>query len=204
MYFPTIVSFYTKETLYQLDVQNLIASCEKFNIEAVIQGIAPHSSWELNCAYKPYFIYEKLRELQRPLLWVDADAVFEQKPAILDVFSADLAVHIEASLSPDHRSKVRSGTVFINYTDKGVELVRQWAEECNKILTAGGEFLDQVALRNVVLANKNYADIRSLPLSYVKIFDHPRDLAEVQNPVIVHYQASRRLKQTVSSPFPCI
>jgi hypothetical protein len=195
---PLVISFYTKNTLYQLDIQNFLASCEQWGIEAHIEGIAPQASWELNCAYKPYFIYEKLREFQRPLLWVDADAVFHQKLEPCDLFSADLAVYIDPDLPPDHLSKVRSGTLFVNSTPQGIELVRRWAEECHQLMRSQKLFWDQVALRNVVLESKNFADIRPLPLAYVKIFDHPKDSAEVPSPIIVHYQASRRLKKTVT------
>jgi hypothetical protein len=198
--FPTVISFYTTETLYQLEVQNLIASCQAFDLETSIEGMPSFGSWELNCAYKPFFIFQKLKSLQRPLLWVDADGVFVQKPSWLSCFSCDLATRIEAELPSDHASKVISSTIYVNYTDKSAHLLRLWADECQRQLLNSGrteEFWDQVALRNVLLANESKAKIASLPLTYVKIFDHPHDQHQAPEPVIMHYQASRRLKKTI-------
>lgn len=115
--FPVIVSFFTKNTPYQDEVKNLIASCEKFGLETSIDGVDSFGSWELNCSYKPFFLYQKLQELKRKVLWVDADAVFVRKPTPLDIFSADLSVRINPELPDQHPSKVMSGTVFANYTD---------------------------------------------------------------------------------------
>ncbi|MBS0616168.1 MAG: hypothetical protein JSR58_06420 [Verrucomicrobia bacterium] len=197
MHFPLVVSFYTRGTLYQLEVQNLIDSCKKFNIEYDIEGIDSFGTWELNCAYKPYFLFSKLQKYRRPLLWVDADAIFVQKPQILDVFQGDLSAYMAPELTDDHRSKVRSGTVYVNATDKGAGLVRAWALECQKEMTNPErtvEFWDQMALARIIAREKGSADIRCLPLEYVKIFDHPEDARKVLNPVIAHHQASRRSK----------
>jgi hypothetical protein len=191
--FPLVISFYTKDTPYQLNAHHLSASCEKFGLKSHIEGIDSHGSWELNCAYKPFFIAQKLQQFQRPVLWVDADAVFVRKPKPLKVFENDFAVYSEADLAPDHPSKIRSGTIFINYTEKGMGVLKNWAQECQRLLVdphRTEEFWDQIALRNVYLAEKN---LDHLPLSYIKILGHPVD-AKCPNPVIIHCQASRHTK----------
>jgi len=201
--FPLIVSYYTKKTIYQLEVQNLIASCEKWNLPIEVEGIESFGSWELNCGYKPFFLYRKLQELKKPLLWVDADAVVLKQPEVLEAFSADLAVRINEGLSPDHPSKVISSTIFVNYTREGGELLRRWAEESNRQLGEAGrkeEFWDQIALRNVIFNQSHKAKVVSMPLEYTKISDHPFDSQAVKEPIIEHYQASRRFKNSINSP----
>jgi len=198
--FPVIISFYSSETPYQVEVQNLIASCKKFGLKTSIEGVPSFGSWELNCAYKPFFILKKLEELKTPVLWVDADGVFVQAPKREKVFTSDLSVRYERTLPDDHPSKVISSTVFVNCTEKGEDLVKFWAKECEKSLlnsNRSGEFWDQVALRDAILANPMKASVEILPLSYAKIFDHQGDLKDVVNPVIEHYQASRRYKQII-------
>lgn len=197
--FPTIISFYTQDTLYEDEVQNLIASCEKFQLETAIEGVPSFGSWELNCAYKPFFIMKKMQELQTPLLWVDADAVFLKEPEILEEFQSDFSVRINTELEEDHPSRVASGTVYINYTEPGIEIVLKWAEECRRQLTdpqRTEEFWDQIALRNVLSVSKGV--ISSLPIPYIKIFDHPKQCFLEPDPVIMHYQASRKFKNQTS------
>ncbi|HEY5235268.1 MAG TPA: hypothetical protein VIJ14_03735, partial [Rhabdochlamydiaceae bacterium] len=186
--------FYTKNTPYQLDAHHLIASCDKFGVEHHIEGIDSYGSWELNCAYKPFFISEKLRQFERPVLWVDVDAVFAQKPKILKVFEKDFAVYSQADLNPDHPSKIRSGTIYVNYTERGNNVLKSWAQECQRLLVdpkRTEEFWDQIALRNVYLGEKN---LGRLPLSYIKILGHPVDV-KCPKPVIIHCQASRHAKK---------
>ncbi|MFI5333752.1 MAG: putative nucleotide-diphospho-sugar transferase [Chlamydiales bacterium] len=201
MKFPVVVSFYTKNTPYEQEVQALIASCKRFDLSFSIDGIDSFGSWELNCAFKPFFLYQKLQELNTPLLWVDADAVFVAKPAALQEFSGDLAVRLNEELADDHPSKVMSGTVYVNNTSRSQELLRRWAQECVKELMREGrteEFWEQTALRDILLAKDLKIDLRSLPLSYVKIPGHPLDEKNILSPIIEHHQASRRFKKIVN------
>ncbi len=192
--FPLVISFYTKNTPYQLDAHHLMASCDKFGIEHHIEGIDSYGSWELNCSYKPFFIAEKLRQFERPVLWVDVDAVFAQKPKPLKVFEKDFAVYFQPDLKNDHPSKIRSGTIFVNHTERGNQILKSWAQECQRLLVDPErieEFWDQIALRNVYLSQKN---LGRLPLSYIKILGHPIDV-KCPKPVIIHCQASRHSKK---------
>jgi len=168
-------------------------------VEYEIVGVPSQGSWELNCAYKPFFLMEMLKRLQKPLLWVDADAVFVRTPRWVGIFEADIAVRINASLSDDHDSKVASGTIFVNHTEGARKVLGAWQRETSRLLCDPErkvEFWDQISLRNVLLKEKE-AKIAPLPLEYIKIFDHPLDAQEIPDPVIVHYQASRRLKKLV-------
>lgn len=196
MEFPVIISFYTVNTLYEKEVQNLITSCEKFGLKSSVEGIESLGKWELNCAYKPFFILKKMEELRRPILWVDADGVFVRKPSWQTAFEADLAVRLDRSLPDTHPSKVISSTIFISDSEQAKRLIKEWIKECYEQLLdpkRKEEFWDQIALRDAIL--KSSASVAPMPLEYAKIFDHPGDLLTVTEPVIEHFQASRRLKK---------
>ncbi|MBS0652912.1 MAG: hypothetical protein JSR39_05205 [Verrucomicrobia bacterium] len=200
MPFPIVISFYTKDTFYQLEVQNLIASCEKFGITSHIEPIASFGSWEVNCAYKPFFIHRKLQELKQPVLWVDADAVFKKKPEELPVFAKDFAVRINSDIPIDHPSRIISGTIYANYTPGADALLRLWAKLCQEEINRLGrkeEFWDQISLRDALYSKDNPAEFDTMPLTYTKIADHRGDLLLTEDPVIEHYQASRRYKKFI-------
>jgi len=114
--FPIVISFYTKKTFYQFEIQNLIESCVKFDLEYSIEGVDSFGSWELNCAYKPFFILQKIKQLQQHVLWVDADGMFIRQPALIPAFSADFATRIHEHCQNDDHSKVISSTVFANHS----------------------------------------------------------------------------------------
>jgi hypothetical protein len=198
--FPIVISFYTKETFYQIEVQNLIWSCEQFGITYQIESISSFGSWEINCAYKPFFIHRKLQELKQPVLWIDADGVFKKKPEQLSTFRKDFAVRINSHIPIDHPSHVMSGTVYANYTPGADALLRLWAEYSQKEMIRSNrkeEFWDQIALRDALYSKENPAIFESLPFSYTSIVDHAGDLEMIKEPIIEHHQASRRYKKLV-------
>ena len=198
MEFPVIISFYTKKTPYEREIERLIASCNHFELSHSIEGIESLGSWELNCACKPFFILKKLDELQKPILWVDADRVFVEKPTWQKAFDAELAVRINEELEEEHPSKVISSTIFVRPSEKGKFLIKDWIKHCALTLLdkeRKEEFWDQIALRDVLLKNRD--SVKSMPVEYSKIFDHPGDCQRVHKPVIEHFQASRRFKKLV-------
>lgn len=199
--FPLVVSYYTKNTLYEIEAHNLIASCQKFGLPHLIEGIDSFGSWEINCAFKPFFIMKKVVELQQPILWVDADGMFCGSPSWIPEFDGDFAVRFSPEASETHPSKVISNTVFSAYTPAALALLAEWAEECKRQLLQPGrdrEFWDQIALRDVLAHWKDKAVVHSMPIAYSKIFDKKSDIDAAPTSIIEHYQASRRYKHLVN------
>ncbi|MCI0382024.1 MAG: hypothetical protein L0207_03105 [Chlamydiae bacterium] len=198
--FPLVVSFYTVNSIYEVEVQNLIASCDHFSIDYLIEPITSFGSWELNCAYKPFFIYEKLRVCKKSLLWIDADGKFLQKPSFISAFKGDFAVRINKDLPLTHPSRIISSTIFVQYNANGLQIVKRWIEKTTKQILDPNrkeEFWDQISLNEALQSIDFPAKINGIPLPYAKIFDHPIDCKLVQNPIIEHYQASRRIKRSI-------
>lgn len=189
---PIVVSYYTKNTPYEEEVQGLIESCHTFGIEYCIEGIEDRGNWEENCAIKPYFIKEKLLELKRPLLWVDADAVFLQKMQFEEFMFFDLSIFKEEKKDP--RFCVRSGTVYINATEKGIQAAESWcnfSEKVQKLDQKTQSFQDQVSLYFTFLSTPS-SSFANLPLAYCSIFDEKKEELPSDQVVIEHRQASRR------------
>ena len=196
MRFPVIISFYTRNTPYEEEVKNLIESCKKFDLAIEVEGIDSFGSWELNCAFKPFFIWRMMEKLGRPVLWVDADGIFLKKPRWQEAFDSDLSVRFHGELDWDHPSKVITSTLFVCPSLEGKAILRRWIRQTQKHLLDPNrtlEFWDQIALRDAL--NGWEGMLEPMPLSYAKIFDHPSDCISTPDPVIEHYQASRRFKK---------
>lgn len=198
---PLVISFYTLDTPYEEEVKYLQASCLEWNIDHVIEGVPSAGSWEMNCAFKPLFILQKMAKYKRPLLWVDADAVFVRPLEHTDAFSADVGVRLY-DCADDHPSRIVTATLFVNATAPAQEIVELWAKECMSMLAKKNreEVWDQDALRRVFLAHKHRVNFAALPEEYSKIVGHPEDEQKCINPMILQYQASRRYKRWISHP----
>lgn len=200
--FPLVVSYYTKDTLYQLEVQNLIASCEQWQLEHHVEPIASFGSWERNCAFKPFFLFKMLEQFNRPIFWVDADAVFKKAPQHLDVFAHDFAVRINHDFEDSHPSKVISGSLYVNATEGAKRILKSWAKECLDSLSDAQrtvEVWDQIALRDVLARGVSGATYGSLPHGYMAIMGNALDEKQIPDITISHYQASRRFKKTINN-----
>lgn len=202
---PIVISFYTVDTPYEKEVKRLVESCLRFDIEADIVGIASEGSWERNCARKPFFILDALKKWNRPVLWVDADAVFLQSPDFTEFDSCDFSVRLNEFLPKKSESRIVSNIIFVRNNFKAIAVLERWCQVTESELNCKErvfEFWDQIALRDVL---DEESDLRFLPmpLKFAKIFDFDDLFISESEVVIEHYQASRRLKHTLCNNQCC-
>lgn len=190
---PLVISFYTENTPYQLEVLALIHSCDALGIELEVEGVPCLGSWQRNCARKPQFIRDKLIEKKRPVFWVDADAVFRKTPDFSYFSQNDFSLREIAGSEKDKRLRYRAGSVFINYTPGGIIFADAWAAFCQCQIDSGLDltFIDQIAIYDLMQKGIE-AHFLDLPASYCKIFDLDADQMDPADVVIEHFQASRR------------
>jgi hypothetical protein len=189
--FPLIASYYTADTPYEEEARRLIASCKGAGIGYYIEKVPNRGSWEANCAYKAAFLLKLWREIHRPLLWVDADGVLIGRPNLLRAASCDFAIH------KVDRWEFASGTLFFNATPLAGQLLHRWETLCRFYPHIWDQRLLDAAWEELMRACPLLT--WWLPSEYTMIFDHPEAFTAKESPVIVHYQASRRLKTVVST-----
>ena len=185
MTIPLIVSFFTKNTIYEKEVEDLLLSCQLHGLEYYIEPRDDLGSWQENCCQKPQFILECLDRFRKPLLWVDADAIILQRP-LLSFEGIDLAIHFN-----DYEKRVvRSGTIYANPTASAKDLMERWRRSCVEAFSSGKDLPhgDQGQLPQLLL-QQSALSVARLPVEYVQIFD--RDPGPLEKAVILHFQASR-------------
>ena len=192
-----VICFYTANTPYEQEVENLRISCENHEVDAHIEAKSSAGSWEKNVALKPFFILEKLLHFQSPILWIDADAVFLQKPDFSLFMESDLSLRTNQLFVQDKRFSLCGGTIFINYTRAGVEFVEKWCKRCNEqIERETVPFIDQITLYEELQENNN-VKLFPMPISYCKIYDIDSFFINDEDVIIEHRQASRTFKHLI-------
>jgi hypothetical protein len=173
-----VVSFYTDDPIYSEHVERLKQSLLEHDIEFEIRKVAPFKSWTEATNYKPELILKYLKHYSKHnIVWLDADAIVQQYPALFDEIDCDMAVHYR-----DNR-EILGGTVYVQNNEGGMALTEEWV----KVSRETPQLNDQGALQQV-LRNTKY-NIYKLPAPYTLIFD----LMKHQGPpVIEHFQASRK------------
>lgn len=182
-----IVSFYTKNTPYEQEINNLKKSCEQFGLKYHFEGYQGRGNWVLNCGIKPSFILDMLYREKDDLLYIDADGVIKQPLKYIDELpkEVDIAAHIRKG------GEFLSGTVFFRNNERVKNLVKEWVKRQHK----DPGIWDQKTLHETIVNHgpRLGIEFHELPQPYCKIFD--KDNCET---VIEHYQKSREYKEKVN------
>lgn len=169
-------------------------SCYAWDIELEVEAVESRGSWEENVSMKPRFILNKLEKSEQPLLWVDADAVFLQKPDFSELLHYDFSVRFMEVFEKQREHAINAATIFMNQTKETLELVKRWVSRCEELNQDGViSFVDQIALYDVLLENKE-AKVLRLPTSFCKIYDLDCFFINDEDVVIEQRQASRRFR----------
>ena len=191
---PVITSFYTEGTGYKQEADRLRKSLEALDdVEWFIDSVPNLGSWEKNASYKANFMRDMLDKFQRPVVWVDADAVVHSYPALFDEIEADIAAHYLTwnEFGRVMEGGLRSGTLYLEPTEATNKLIKQWLE--NNQLKPNVSF-PQSNLHDAVEQTPELR-VYKLPREYCCIVgwaEHYHITA-----VVEHLQASRKFRGRV-------
>lgn len=180
-----VCAYYTVDTGYEEEAQKLITSLNTFHLPMDVVGIPSQGSWEINTHYKPYFIEAMLlKHPGKDVLYLDADAIIKQYPLLFDHVDFDVGYAMR------NDQELLGGTLYFANNARVMALVQRWKHWCKTQLNIWDQILLQILLEDGC-ADLNLK-LRQLPPTYCQIYDL---MKEAGDPVIEHFQASRRLKK---------
>lgn len=183
-----VVSFATAGTPYESEAEDLRQSLVEHGLEHAIHRVPDLGSWEANTGRKATFLRDMLRLHGRywRLCWIDCDAVVRGPLDFLDLMDAgvDVAAHVRKG------RELMSGTVYLNDSPATRAVVERWIGLVEK----KPRRMEQANLWDAIKATPavNFAE---LPASYCFVFDSFRRQYPGVEPVIEHFQASRKYRR---------
>ncbi len=192
-----IGAFYTPE--YEKELQKLKDSCHQFDYSYWFQEYLSTGNWQKNTYIKPEFILYMLNNYDEDILYLDADAIIKQPLNFFEQgIKGDMSMFIVPKNKRDGKVWPRteaycylSGTMYFKNNERSKKFVTAWLKKREKYPKLAG---DQALIPYVLREDNLDLEITPLPIEYVKIFDKRVPCGE---PVIIHYQASRRLKRKI-------
>lgn len=177
-----VVSFFTEDNEYAEHAARLRETLDRWQVPYEIAPVRSAGVWEADCARKAKFIRDAWNASDIPLVWLDADATVEAFPKLFNTIDADFAVHRWNGW------QFGSGTLYFGKSPAAGALLDQWVLRCE----ADPITWDQTHLQSAWCDTAATQRLRTywLPRSYLQIFD----AAQEGEPVIKHWQASRRPK----------
>ena len=132
-----------------------------------------------------------IEKFDENIVYVDVDAEFLKFPTLFETLgndpSCNIAVHLFDRSCYRKSAKgfeVLSGTIFMRNCEWVKDILNKWEDACKH-----NAIWDQKALERVLEGRYT-----KLPGEYCKIYD--KWSATITDPVIVHYQASRKVRMT--------
>jgi len=190
------ISYYTPE--YEMFAVRLKANLDRIKVPNDIRQKPSRGSWQSNCAYKPQYIEDMRAEHKAtPLLWIDADATLTKFPEHINDLASnpdlDISVRTSNTDPPHPWNRIMSGTVYFGITKRSAYLLKRW----NEICTMNPRRWDQVSL--AIAIEQGYKDgsayiLEPLPETYCAVCNKRQS---DEQPVIIHWQASRTMKDKV-------
>ncbi len=200
----TLACFYSKGTPYEkVAYEYLIPSAAKFGLSVKAIEAPNYKNWNRNVAEKPRIILELLEGLSPndALVFLDADATIEKFPDLFNTLKpeVDLAFHrLSWNLWYGYScgtQELLTGTMFLRSNDRVKDLCKEWY-----IQALESDDWEQKVLQNIISKYKNLGT-EQLPLEYCFMKTRPGGkppLITVE-PVILHHQLSRTLKNEIRS-----
>lgn len=178
---PVFISFCTPD--YESEADDLISTLRRWPLDWEVYRALCRGSWDANTKIKTQVIMHAMKTYKRPIVYVDADARVQQNPTLFKELDCDVAYHLK-----DGR-ELLSGTLYFGYTEQAHFLLQKWEEENQKY----PKLWDQVNLANVLAGSQGLVRV-VLPAAYCQIFD---SMVNEGEPIIEHFQASRRLRRKI-------
>lgn len=177
----TVISFYTNTWDYPKYAEKLREQCDNLGLLHSIKLLPDTGDWLNNTKMKPRFILDTIEVIKGPVLWIDVDGSLLRYPK----FIIDRIDKMDFMMKLKSRGQGRTfhvGTMFFNYTEKSLNFLRDWVDQCEK-----GYASDELHLDNLWNIYLQKTDLRwcDLPEEYFVML---RALTEIPhiNTVICH------------------
>lgn len=172
----TIISFYTKDWLYEHYSKLLKKDCDRLGLQCKIEELPSTNSYLKNTCLKPQFILDKLIETKAPVLWVDVDGTILKKPIFFENNTDQF--DFAAKKMPSYRKRTwHVGTMWFNYTPAMLAFLENW-------IINTGNISDESGLEKTWRENKLSLRTSDIPQEYFII--EPKNKMVPTNTVIFH------------------
>lgn len=147
---PKIISYYSdyeKSKYYEGFAKALIGRCKEFGLDHDISEMPSRGNYGDNCLMKPGFIFEKLKQYKKPLIWMDCDTDFREPFDHFNEISEDIGMATHSGLFDG----IKASPLYFNYTKGAFSIIREWVIHCSECYANGIVELDHDALKHYVL-----------------------------------------------------
>lgn len=191
-----VISYYTKYSPYEGEIQNLVQSLQRFNLPYHIYCEPSRGSWIKNVQINEELILRAMGQYPgKAIVSLDADAVVQRYPVLFETLDCEFGAHYHI-WTKGNRKELFCSTMYF----KNCDSTKLFLQDCLLRYKQVPETRQQPNMMAVFEGRwgstvwRNLLKFTNLPPQYCKIFDL---MSEIKFPVIEQFQASRRFKNKV-------
>jgi hypothetical protein len=157
-------------TYYSDHAKRFIKNCRDLDMPFLVRELQSRGDYRLNCLSKPRFLYDMIREINTPFVWMDVDSIMHKQLNIFDDIgpNCDLAFAFPKIPSKEDPSMAlpKASPIFINNTAAAIQFLWDWVQAAEEIKTKNIPVFDHEILVNNFLKYMGKIRIGCLPMAY--------------------------------------
>jgi hypothetical protein len=185
-----IISMFTKDTPYEIEVEKLRNSLNHFNIRYDIVGINGVGNWVKNTQLKTLIIKDAINKYNIPIVWIDADAELLKYPDFFHNVDGEISYY-----KFEKYNDILTGTLYFDNTDNCKKVIDDWItiNNSNDIPDAKNFFY---VINKIQRSGNIQLKYIPLPVEYISISGN--DLVNSDDPIIIHNSKSKSFKNFIT------
>lgn len=157
-------------TYYSDHAKRFIKNCRDLDMPFLVRELQSRGDYRLNCLSKPRFLYDMIREINTPFVWMDVDSIMHKQLNIFDDIgpNCDLAFAFPKIPSKEDPSMAlpKASPIFINNTAAAIQFLWDWVQAAEEIKAKNIPVFDHEILINNFLKYMGKIRIGCLPMAY--------------------------------------
>jgi len=157
-------------TYYSDHAKRFVKNCKDLDMPFILRELQTKGDYRLNCLSKPRFLYDIMKEINIPFVWMDVDSIMHKQLNIFDELAkdCDLAFAFPKVPTKEDPSMAlpKASPIFINNTSAAISFLWEWVQASEQVLKSDIPIFDHEVLVNLFLNKLQKIRIGCLPEGY--------------------------------------
>jgi hypothetical protein len=158
------------KTYYSDHAKRFIKNCRDLNMPFIVRELQSKGDYRLNCLSKPRFLYDMIKEINTPFVWMDVDSIIHQQLTVFDdvAASCDLAFAFPKIPTKEDPTMAlpKASPIFINNTAVAIEFLWEWVQASEQVKKNDVPVFDHEILIGIFTKKMGKIRIGCLPRGY--------------------------------------
>jgi hypothetical protein len=139
-------------TFYSDKIVELTEKIRELGYDYIITHFENDREYHQNCCFKPQYIYEKITETEKNIIWIDGDTNlkkdlqnFNNKTENYDIGLVTYTGNINGFVA---------SPIYVRNTNNSLDLLKDWMDHCSMEIAEGRCELDHDALKHTIIPRK--------------------------------------------------